>query len=53
MEQNILWKTSKTQRDIVADLDDGIICSLIPTKQLEVVAKPIERQIVQPISQER
>ena len=24
-------------------------CSLLPTKQVEVVAKPIERQIVQPI----
>ena len=24
-------------------------CSLIPTKQVEVVAKPMERQIVQPI----
>ena len=27
----------------------GSSCSLIPTKQIEVVAKPIERQIVQPI----
>ena len=24
-------------------------CSLIPTKQIQVSAKPIERQIVQPI----
>ena len=27
----------------------GSSCSLIPTKQREVVAKPMERQIVQPI----
>jgi hypothetical protein len=27
----------------------GSSCSLIPTKQVEVVAKPMERQIVQPI----
>mgnify|MGYP001297551485 FL=1 len=27
----------------------GSSCSLIPTKQIEVVAKPMERQIVQPI----
>ena len=27
----------------------GSSCSLIPTKQVEIVAKPIERTIVQPI----
>ena len=27
----------------------GSSCSLIPTKQIEVVAKPMERKIVQPI----
>ena len=49
MEQNILWKTSKHSALLLMTLTMVSNCSLIPTKQVEVVAKPIERQIVQPI----
>ena len=49
MEQNTLWKTSRTSAVLLMTLMMGSSCSLIPTKQIEVVAKPIERTIVQPI----
>ena len=49
MEQNILWKTSKNSALLLMTLTMVSNCSLIPTKQIEVVAKPIERTIVQPI----
>ena len=49
MEQNILWRTSKHSALLLMTLTMVSNCSLIPTKQVEVVAKPIERQIVQPI----
>ena len=49
MEQNTLWKTSRNSALLLMTLMMGSSCSLIPTKQIEVVAKPIERQIVQPI----
>ena len=49
MEQNTLWKTSKNSALLLMTLMMGSSCSLIPTKQIEVVAKPMERTIVQPI----
>ena len=49
MEQNILWKTSRNSALLLMTLMMGSSCSLIPTKQIEVVAKPMERTIVQPI----
>ena len=49
MEQNTLWKTSRNSALLLMTLMMGSSCSLIPTKQVEVVAKPMERQIVQPI----
>ena len=49
MVQNISWKTSRNSALLLMTLMMGSSCSLIPTKQVEVVAKPIERQIVQPI----
>ena len=49
MEQNTLWKTSKNSALLLMTLMMGSSCSLIPTKQIEVVAKPMERKIVQPI----
>ena len=49
MEQNTLWKTSRNSALLLMTLMMGSSCSLIPTKQIEVVAKPMERQIVQPI----
>ena len=49
MEQNTLWKTSKHSALLLMTLTMVSNCSLIPTKQVEVVAKPVERTIVQPI----
>ena len=49
MEQNISWKTSRNSALLLMTLMMGSSCSLIPTKQVEIVAKPIERTIVQPI----
>ena len=49
MVQNTLWKTSRNSALLLMTLMMGSSCSLIPTKQIEVVAKPMERQIVQPI----
>ena len=49
MEQNILWKTSKHSALLLMTLTMVSNCSLIPTKQVEVVDKPVERTIVQTI----
>ena len=49
MEQNILWKTSKHSALLLMTSMMVSNCSLLPTKQIEVSAKPIERKIVQPI----
>ena len=49
MEQNILWKTSKHSALLLMTSMLVSNCSLIPTKQVEVVAKPVERVITQPI----
>ena len=49
MEQNTLWKTSRTSAVLLMTLMMGSSCSLIPTKQIEVSAKPIERVITQPV----
>ena len=49
MEQNILWKTSKSSALLLMTSMMVSNCSLLPTKQIEVSAKPIERTIVQPV----
>ena len=49
MEQNILWKTSKKSALSLMILMMACSCSLIPTKQIEVTAKPLDRKIVQPV----
>ena len=49
MEQNISWKTSRNLAMLLTILMMGSSCSLVPTKQIEVSSKPIERQIVQPV----
>ena len=49
MVQNISWKTSSKLAVLLTVLMMGSSCSLLPTKQIQVSAKPIERQIVQPI----
>jgi len=49
MEQNISWKTLKKSAVQLMVLMMVCSCSLIPTKQIEVTAKPLDRKIVQPI----
>jgi len=49
MVQNISWKTSRNLATLLIILMMGSSCSLIPTKQIEVTAKPMERTIVQPV----
>jgi len=49
MVQNISWKTSRKLAALLMISMMACSCSLIPTKQIQVSAKPIERKIVQPI----
>ena len=49
MELNISWKTLKGSALLLMTSMMVSNCSLIPTKQIEVSAKPIERNIVQPV----
>lgn len=49
MERSISWKTLSRSAVMLMILIMVSNCSLIPTKQIEVSAKPIERKIVQPI----
>ena len=49
MVQNTSWKTLRSSAILLTILMMGSSCSLIPTKQIEVTAKPMERTIVQPI----
>jgi hypothetical protein len=49
MAQNISWKTSKKLAALLMISMLACSCSLLPTKQIQVSAKPLERQIVQPI----
>jgi hypothetical protein len=49
MEQNILWKTSRKLAVLLMILTMVCNCSLLPTKQIEVKSKPLERNIIQPV----
>ena len=49
MVQNTSWKKSRNLAILLTISMMACSCSLIPTKQIEVSAKPIERTIVQPI----
>ena len=49
MVQNISWRTSRKLAALLMISMMACSCSLIPTKQIQVSAKPIERKIVQPI----
>ena len=49
MEQNTSWKTSRNLAILLTISMMGSSCSLIPTKQIEVTSKPLERTIVQPV----
>ena len=49
MEQNRSWKILRNSAVQLMILIMVCSCSLIPTKQIEVTAKPLDRKIVQPI----
>ena len=49
MVQSISWRTLRNSAPLLIILMMACSCSLLPTKQIQVSAKPIERQIVQPI----
>ena len=49
MEQNTLWKTLRKSALQLIVLMTICSCSLIPTKQIEISAKPLERKIAHPV----
>ncbi len=49
MAQNISWKTSKNSAALLMISMMACSCSLIPTKEIQVTSKPIDRTIVQPV----
>ena len=49
MVQNISWKTLRTSALILMVLMMACSCSLLPTREIQVTAKPLEKKIVQPI----
>ncbi len=49
MAQNTLWKILRKSALQLTILMMVCRCSLIPTKQIEVTAKPIDRTIIQPV----
>ena len=49
MVQNISWKISRKSAALLTVLMMGSSCSLLPTNPIQITAKPMERQIVQPI----
>ena len=49
MVQNISWKTLSKSAALLMILMMACSCSLLPTKQIEISSKPIERKIIQPI----
>ena len=49
MAQNTLWRTSRKSAVTLMILMMACSCSLLPTKKIEVTAKPMDRTIVQPV----
>ena len=49
MAQNISWKTLSKSAVMLTILMMAYSCSLLPTREIQVTAKPMERKIVQPI----
>ena len=49
MVQNTSWKTSRNLAILLTISMMGSSCSLLPTKEIQVTAKPMERNIVQPV----
>ncbi len=49
MELNTLWKILKNSVVLLIVLMMACSCSLLPTKNIEVQTKPIDRKIIQPV----
>jgi len=49
MVQSISWKTLSKSAVMLMVLIMACSCSLLPTREIQVSAKPIERKIVQPV----
>ena len=49
MVQNISWKTLSKSAVMLMVLIMACSCSLLPTREIQVSAKPMERKIVQPV----
>lgn len=49
MVQSISWKTLSKSAVMLTVLMMACSCSLLPTREIQVSAKPIERKIVQPV----
>ncbi len=49
MVQSISWKTLSKSAVMLMVLIMACSCSLLPTREIQVTAKPIERKIVQPV----
>jgi len=49
MVQSISWKTLSKSAVMLTVLIMACSCSLLPTREIQVTAKPIERKIVQPV----
>jgi len=49
MVQSISWKTLSKSAVMLTVLMMACSCSLLPTREIQISAKPIERKIVQPV----
>jgi hypothetical protein len=49
MVQSISWKTLSKSAVMLMVLIMACSCSLLPTREIQVSAKPLERKIVQPV----
>ena len=49
MVQSISWKTLSKSAVMLMVLIMACSCSLLPTREIQVTAKPMERKIVQPV----
>lgn len=49
MELNTLWKTLKNSVTLLIVLMMACSCSLLPTRDIQIQSKPVDRKIIQPV----
>mgnify|MGYP003113232321 FL=1 len=49
MELNTLWKTLKNSVALLIVLMMACSCSLLPTRDIQIQSKPVDRKIIQPV----